>query len=215
MCKGGPPSRTFVYRHTPNEPPVCSCVARISVVSCSSPAGPEKRGAWFGSTTNPSFSCARAVDAEEHRVSTSVRQASRSRHVMANTPQEPRTMTRPDDMVPLLHKPAAKADVVYALCLVWYDDSPLASYIPRRLYLERRRKGFNFCSITFQFWFNCGWRVRNALRAFRVFSSFPSGSCQRAVMAPGTTASPAAKNLCCPAVLCGTPWAVVDQKGLV
>src|SRR5262245_23005817 len=118
MCRGGPPSRTFVYRHTPKEPPVCSRVASISVMSASLPAGHEKQGAWLGSTTNPCFSCATPVDHAASRVSTVMRHVSGNRHLVADTDQRPGMATRQDVMAVLLGKHKRGPVICFRLQLV-------------------------------------------------------------------------------------------------
>src|SRR5262245_38139375 len=117
MCRGGPPPSTLVYRHTPNEPPVCSWVARISAVSASPPRGPDKRGAWLGSTTNPCFSWATTVDHAASMMSTRARQVSGNRHRVADTDQRPGMATRLEIMAVLLGKHGVRAqDVSTGLC---------------------------------------------------------------------------------------------------
>src|SRR5262245_55732095 len=109
MCRGGPPPSTLVYRHTPNEPPICSRVARISAVSASPPLGPEKRGAWLGSTTNPCVSWATTVDPVANTASTMARQISSNWYMAADSDQRPETATRPDVMAVLRAKHAPRA----------------------------------------------------------------------------------------------------------
>src|SRR5215831_16558245 len=76
MCRGGPPGKFAVYRHTPNAPPVFSWVARISATLASPPAGLTKPGALLGNTTNPFLSCATAVDHATKRVAVTASQPS-------------------------------------------------------------------------------------------------------------------------------------------
>src|SRR5262245_59570266 len=126
MCRGGPPPSTLVYRHTPNEPPVCSWVARISAVSASPPRGPEKRGAWLGSTTKPFFSWATPVDHAASMVSTRARQVSGNRHRVADTDQRPWMATRPEIMAVLLGKPGARAQDFALLSIAIVHDAHLS-----------------------------------------------------------------------------------------
>src|SRR4029450_5325904 len=109
MCRGGPPPSTLVYRHTPNEPPVCSRVARISAVSASPPRGPERRGAWLGSTTNPFFSWATTVDHAASMMSTRAREVSGNQHRGGDTDQRPWMATRLEIMAVLLGKHGVRA----------------------------------------------------------------------------------------------------------
>src|SRR6266478_5555634 len=97
MCKGGPPGRFAVYRHTPIAPPVCSWVAKISATLASPPAGPTKPGALLGNTTNPFLSCAAAVDHATNRVTATASQLS-SRFIVALAKDQP---PRPDIMADL------------------------------------------------------------------------------------------------------------------
>src|SRR5262245_42691996 len=104
MCSGGPPSRTFVYRHTPNEPPVCSRVASMSMLSASLPSGLEKRGAWLGRTTKRCCSCATTVDHADSTVRTRSRHVSGHRSIVAAPDQGPWRATRQEVMAVLLEK---------------------------------------------------------------------------------------------------------------